>query len=502
MRKRGWVFDTQKYLQVQKRAVEERLAKFPGRLYLEFGGKLLEDNHAARTLPGYEVDAKLKLLKSLGRKLGVIYCISAKQLSEGKIRGDWGVGYDVATIRALEDLKKFGLIVEGVAINRYEGEKEADIFERRLKQMKIKVFKRKEIEGYPKNLELILSEKGYGADEYLKPKSKLVVVWGAGPGSGKLSTCLGQVYHEVKTGMNSGYAKFETFPVWDLPIDHPVNIAYEASTADMGDYNLVDSFHKKEYGVEAINYNRDVESFPIIRKIFEKMLKKDNFTRSYQSPTDMGINRLAEGIVDDMGAREAAKKEINFYLFRYRQEYKMGLVGKMTLRRMSKLLNRVEIEEDYLMTVAIARKARDEVRERGGKGKVRVFCGAAIELGDGQVVTGKNSSLLHAEAAVVLNSVKVLAGIDDGFDLISASVIRQINKLNKKLGDVSCSLDCAEMMMAWAISARDNPLAKKALNYLPKLRACFIHTTHRPSVADRRLFRKLGLWVSTDGEVA
>lgn len=495
-------FDTETYLKAQKIAVEKRLEKFSGRLYLEFGGKLMDDFHASRTLLGYDPNAKLALLKSLKRTMGVIYCISAKQLADGKLRGDWGLGYDEATIKAISGLMEEGLEVEGVAINRYEGEREADVFERRLGQMGIKVFKRREIRGYPKKIREILSERGFGADEYLAPKNKLVVVWGAGPGSGKLSTCLGQIYHEEKMGLNSGYAKFETFPVWDLPLEHPVNIAYEAATADLGDYNVIDTFHKKSYGVSAVNYNRDVDSFPIMKSIFERLMKKGNFARSYRSPTDMGFNRLSSGIVNDEILKEAAKKEINFYVFRYREEYRKGLVDKDTLERMGKILDKVGIDEEYLRVVGGARAARAEAKKRKDKGSMGIFCGAAIELADGRVICGKNSSLLHAEAAAVLNAVKELAGIDDRFELISPSVIKEVNLLNKRLGDKSCSLDCSEMMLAWAISARDNPLARKALSYLGKLKNCFIHTTHTPSAADRNIFRKLVMWLSTDGLAA
>jgi uncharacterized protein (UPF0371 family) len=422
-------------------------------------------------------------------------------LAEGKIRGDLGLGYDEATIRAISGLEEEGLKVEGVAINRFEGEKEAVIFERRLRQMGLRVIKRREIDGYPGKLEEILSDRGYGADEYLKPKNKLVVVWGAGPGSGKLSTCLGQIYHEEKMGLNSGYAKFETFPVWDLPLEHPVNVAYEAATADLGDFNVIDKFHKDAYGMEAVNYNRDADAFPIIKRIFEKLMKKGNFSRSYRSPTDMGFNRLSAGIINDEIVKEAAKKEVNFYVFRYREEYKKGLVEKNTLERMEKILKRVGVEEDYLKPVGMARKAREEAIRRKNKGSLGIYCGAAIELSGGKVITGKNSPLLHAEAAVVLNAVKVIAGIEDQYELISPSVIKEVNLLNKKLGDKSCSLDCAEMMLAWAISARDNPLARKGLGCLGELRNCFIHTTHQPSAADCNLFRKLGVWMSTDGLV-
>jgi len=494
-------FDTDRYLLVQKKAIEERLEKFKDRLYLEFGGKLLDDFHAARTLPGYEPNTKLKLLKSLKRDLGVIYCVSAKQLASGKLRGDYGIGYDLAAIRDISDLRREGLMIEGVVVNRYEGEREVEIFLRKLEGMKVRVCKRKEIRGYPENLDLIVSSEGYGADEYLEPKSRLVAVWGPGPGSGKLSTCLGQIYHEVKEGRNSGYAKFETFPVWDLPVDHPVNVAYEAATADLGDYNLVDPFHKKAYGIEAVNYNRDVEAFPIIRELFSKIYRGKNYSKDYKSPTDMGFNMLKGGIVDERLVSEAAKKEINFYLFRYREEYKQGLIDKCVLERMAKIMDKVGIKEDYLPTVAGARLARIEAKKKKGKGSGGIYCGAAIELQDGRIVAGKNSPLLHAEAAAVLNAAKILAKIDDKFLLISSPVIKEITRLNKGLGDRSCSLDVSETMLAWAVSARDNPLAKRALKYFYHLKGCFMHTTHRPSPADSALFRKLGMWVSTDGEV-
>ncbi|MFA4826689.1 MAG: DUF1846 domain-containing protein [Candidatus Shapirobacteria bacterium] len=494
-------FDTERYLKAQKKAIEKRLKKFDDRLYLEFGGKLLDDFHAVRTLPGYEPNTKLRLLKSLKRDLGVIYCVSAKQLQNGKVRGDYGIGYDLAAIKAIEDLKKEGLRVEGVVINRCEGEREVEIFLRKLRELGIEAVKRKEIKGYPNDVDRIVSDKGYGADEYLKPKSKLVVVWGPGPGSGKLSTCLGQIYHEVKKGMNSGYAKFETFPVWNLDLDHPINVAYEAATADLGDFNLIDPHHKKAYGKEAVNYNRDVETFSIMQRMFEKLLSEKNFTRSYRSPTDMGFNVLKEGMINDKVLREAAKKEINFYVFRYREEYKKGLVDKEVLERMEKIMKKSGIEEDFLPTVKVARSARNKAKKEKDKGCGGVFCGAAIELKNGEVVYGKNSPLLYAEAAMMLNAIKKLAGINDEDDLVSDSIIRRINDLNGSLGDVTTSLNMVETVIALAVSARDNPLAQKALEHLTELRGCFMHTTHRLSPADAVFLRKLGAWVSTDGEV-
>lgn len=494
-------FKTEKYLKAQKKAIEERLSKFSGRLYLEFGGKLLGDFHATRTLPGYEPNAKLMLLKSLKKNLGILYCISAKQLSSGKVRGDFGIGYDLATLKALEELKKNNLSVLGVVINRYAGETEAKNFERMIKNLGIPVYKRKEIEGYPGNLDLILSDHGYGADDYVKTDKSLVIVWGAGPGAGKLSTCLGQIYLDEKHGINSGYAKFETFPVWDLPLDHPVNIAYEAATADLGDFNLIDPFHLKAHKKQAVNYNRDVEAFPIIKTTFEKILSKNNFSRTYCSPTDMGFNVLKKGIINDAVVSEAAKREINFYLFRYRQELKKGLVGKEVLDRMDNIMKKVGITEEYLPTVSFARKSKEMAKTQNNKGERGIYCGAAIELKDGSIITGKNSPLLHAEAAMILNAVKTLAKISDDLALISPDVIKQINKLKDQIGEVSHSLDCSEALLALAVSTHFNPLALKAQSFLSELRGCFMHTTHKLSSADEGIFRKLGIWVSTDGLV-
>jgi len=499
--KSNLAFNTDKYLKAQKQAIEKRLSKFSGRLYLEFGGKLLDDFHATRTLPGYDPNAKLTLLKSLKKNLDILYCVSAKQLANGKIRGDLGIGYDLATLKALETLKKNDLPVLGVVINRYEGEIEAKNFERRLKNMEIPVYKRKEIQGYPCNLDLILSDNGYGADDYIKTKKSLVIVWGAGPGSGKLSTCLGQIYLDEKHGINSGYAKFETFPVWDLPLDHPVNIAYEAATADLGDFNLIDPFHLKAHKKQAINYNRDVGAFPIIKTTFEKILSKNNFSRNYCSPTDMGFNVLKTGIINNSAICQAAKREVNFYLFRYRQEFKKGLIDKDVLDRMDNIMKKIGINEEYLPIVSLARKNKKIAESQKNKGEDGIYCGSAIELKNGSIITGKNSPLLHAEAATVLNAIKILAKIPDNFKLISPSVIKQINKLKDQIGEISYNLDCSETLLALAASTSFNPMALKAQSFLSELRGCYMHTTHRPSSADQTLFRKLGIWVSTDGLV-
>jgi uncharacterized protein (UPF0371 family) len=493
-------FSTEKYLQVQAAVIKERLLKFPGRLYLEFGGKLIDDFHAARTLPGYDPNAKVFLLLSLKKDLEIIYCISAKQLQQRKIRGDLNITYDLATLKALADLKKYGLPLHSVVINRFAGESEAVIFKKRLERNNVKVYLRGEIRNYPNNLNNILSSQGYGKDPHLRTKKPLIIVWGAGPGAGKLSTCLGQIYLDQKAGVNSGYAKFETFPVWDLPLKHPVNIAYEAATADLGDYNLVDPFHLKYYGKKAINYNRDVESFPIILKLIKKMIPKNNYMSNYRSPTDMGINRIKEGIINDRILCQAAKKEIIFYLFRYRNEYRKGLLDIEVLERMEKTLNSLKLKETDLQTVVKARQAAKEAKSQKDKGEKNIYCGAAIELRDGRVVTGKNSSLLYAEASAILNAIKVITDIPDSFELISQEIIKQINSQKDIIGEESKSLTTAEAILALAVSSITNPLAKKAQKGLELLRGCFMHSTHNIAKADEDLFRKLGIWVTSDAE--
>jgi uncharacterized protein (UPF0371 family) len=493
-------FSTKKYLEFQKAAIKERLSKFPGKLYLEFGGKLIDDYHAVRTLPGYDPNAKLELLLSLKKDLEIIYCISAKQLQQRKIRGDLNLTYDLATLKAIADLKKYKLPLHSVVINRYEGEAEAIIFKKRLERNNKKVFLRKEIKNYPNNISYILSKRGYGGDHYLKTSKSLVVVWGAGPGAGKLSTCLGQVFLDQQHGINSGYAKFETFPIWDLPLNHAVNVAYEAATADLGDFNLIDPHHFKHYHKKSVNYNRDVEAFPIISKLVKKVVPKDNFMHNYFSPTDMGINLANKGIVDDKIVSQAAKMEIIFYLFRYRAEYAKGILDKEVLDRMEKIMSRLNLRETDLETVSAARDAAQQAMEEKGKGEKGIFCGSAIQLSDGRIVYGKNSSLLHAEAAAMLNAIKVLAKIPDSVNLISKEVIQRINLQKDLIGEERKSLTTAETLLALAISSISNPLAKKAQTELKYFRHCYLHSTHSLSQSDEVIFRKLGMWVTTDAK--
>ena len=496
-------FSTQKYLKAQEAAIRERLSFFKTRLYLEVGGKLYADFHAARTLPGYEPDTKLFLLKNLKKDIEIIFCVSVKQLTLGKLRGDLGMGYDQATILALNDLNNFGFRVKSVVINRYSGEEKARVFKKQLERLGFRVYFRFEIEGYPQNLDLIISNEGYGKDEYIVTEKPLVVVWGPGPGSGKMSTCLGQIYQEQKKGFGSGYAKFETFPIWNLPVDHPVNLAYEAAAADLGDYNLVDPYHLSAFRKVATNYNRDVESFPILLSIIQKIMNKRNFMVTYRSPTDMGINRIKDGIINDDLVIKAAKKEIIFYLFRYRQEYQKGLVDENVLLKMEQILEKLKLSEEDLLTVRGARGAAKEAQKSKDKGERGVYCGAAIELKNGKIISGKNSPLLHAEAACILNAIKFLAKIPDEIDLLSPRVIKSMNQIKSKiLKEKSRSLEVNEVLTALAVSSPTNPTIQKALRALGELKGCYLHTTHLPFKGDETTLRKLGIWVSTDGKYA
>ncbi|MBU1127346.1 DUF1846 domain-containing protein, partial [Patescibacteria group bacterium] len=492
-------FDTKKYLQVQEKAIRKRLNKSE-KLYLEFGGKLLFDGHAARVLPGYEPTAKLQLLQKLKQDLEVLVCVSAKELQKGKIHGDVNLNNEEFTLKILGELKVCQLPVTAVVINRFEEEPTALDFERRLKCLGLRVYKRREIPNYPANADFIISPRGYGTDPYIKTSKPIVLVTASGPNSGKLSTCLGQLYYERKHGCLASYAKFETFPVWDLPLKHPVNIAYEAATADLGDFNLIDPFHLKAYGKTAINYNRDVEAFPILEKLFKSIIKTD--THIYRSPTDMGVNCISQGIIDDQLVQKAACQEVIFRFFRYQAEAKKGLKSKKALQRTKALMEELGLKPEDRKVVPVARKALCQAQKQRDKGEGGTYCGAAVELADGQVVTGKNSLLLHAEAAVILNAIKVLAGIPDKTYLLSPKVISGVNKVKQEiLKEKSESLNLSETLVALSMVSITNPTVNRALKCLTQLRGCKMHTTHIPARGDESAFRKLNLWVTTDANV-
>jgi len=491
-------FSTKKYLEVQEKSIRRRLDDINGRLYLEVGGKLLADYHAARTLPGYDPKSKILLLQRLKEDLEIIYCISAKHLQKSKLRSDFNLTYGDFAIRALEKFTQLGLGKPLVAINRFEGEREAKKFARHLENLGYNPIIRQEIENYPENIEKILSNKGFGKDPFIPVKKPIVVVNGPGGNSGKLSTCLGQLYHEKEKGNNVAYGKLETFPVWNLPLNHPVNIAYEASTADLGDKNAIDPFHLEAYERKAVNYNRDIEAFPIIKNIIDELFgKKSNL--SYKSPTDMGINELKNGIIKDKKAREAAKQEIIFYHFRYRTEYMKGSGNVKTLERMAQIMAKLDLKETDRPTVKPARAAAKEAKEQPDKGNQEIYCGAAIELPKGGIVTGKNSPLMHAEAAVLLNALKELAGITDEIDLIPEDIIKNLTKFKKEtLGEYSANLDTNEILLALSLGKRTNPLAEKALEQTSKLQGAPLHTTHQLDNGNKNALRKLGIWPTSD----
>lgn len=491
-------FSTKKYLAVQTQAILNRIKKFGERLYLEFGGKLCYDYHAARVLLGYDPSTKIKMFKQLKKDLEMIYCVSAKDIQRGKIRLDLALTYDQQTVKDIDELHEKGIDIFAAVITRFEGELAAKQFKQRLENLGIRVYMQNEMKGYPENIDFVVSDEGFGAQPYLEVKKPLIVVTGAGGGSGKMGFCLSQLYHEYKKGINSGFSKFETFPIWNLPPDHPVNVAYEAATADLGDRVMVDPYHLKTYGVTATSYNRDIENFEIMKNILEKIIGKENFTVQYRSPTDMGVNKAKEGITDDTLVREAAKQEIIRRYFQYKLGFLKGVETKKTVERVQELMEKIGLNVEYRKTVLPARDAALEA-EKTGKGHKGIFCGAAIELPDGKIITGKNSPLLHAESAAILNAIKTTAKIPDEIHLLSSNVLENLINFKKRvLGTKSRSLNVEECLISLAISSATNPTAAIGMNMLKKLRGCEMHVTHILSNGDESGLRKLGLNVTTD----
>jgi uncharacterized protein (UPF0371 family) len=494
-------FDNEKYLKEQTAAILERVKRFDNKLYLEFGGKLCFDYHAARVLPGYDPNVKISLLQSLKDKIDIVLCIYAGDIEKGRVRGDFGITYDTATLKLIDDLRSWGLDILTVVITRFTGQSSAVIFKNKLEHRGVKVCLHYPIEGYPADIDTICSEKGFGKNGYIKSKNPIVVVTAPGPNSGKLSTCLSQLYHDHKNGVNAGYAKFETFPIWNLPLKHPVNIAYEAATADIQDFNLVDPFHLNKYNKTAINYNRDVESFPILKLIISRIVAEKSISLPlYNSPTDMGVNRAGFGIIDDKIVQDAAKQELIRRFFRYNTEYIMGVEKKETVDRVMLLMKELAVKVTDRNVVEIARRSAEEAEEKG-KGNAGIYCGAAIELADGRIITGKNSKLMHAASSLVLNTVKVLANIPDEILLLSPHVIDQIAKLKKGIFNAeSESLDLEETLIALSISTTTNHTAELAMNRLGQLRGCEMHMTHIPTPGDEVGLKRLGVNLTTDGK--
>jgi uncharacterized protein (UPF0371 family) len=492
-------FDNVHYLQEQKKAILERMGRFTNRLYLEFGGKLFFDYHAARVLPGYDPNVKMKLLQELRSQADFLLCIYAGDIERKKMRADFGHTYDVDAMKLIDDLREWGIQIRAVVITRFDNQPSARVFKNKLERQGIRVYTHRFTKGYPTDVDVIVSDEGYGANDYIETEHPLVIVTGPGPGSGKLATCLSQLYHEYRRGLTSGYAKFETFPIWNIPLKHPVNVAYEAATADLGDFNLVDPFHLDAYGKVAINYNRDVEIFPVLKRILEKITGGPSF---YKSPTDMGCNAAGFGIRDDEVVREAAKQELIRRFFRYSCEYTLGFVEKETVQRAELLMKELGVKTEDRRVVVAARRAAEEA-EATGKGNKGVFVGAAIELRDGSLVTGKNSPLMHAASALILNAIKKLAEVPDKIHLLSPSIIESVAELKKSIfGAKTVSLDLSEVLICLSINAATNPMAHLALEKMKEVQGCEVHITHIPTPGDDSGLRKFGINLTTDPNFA
>lgn len=488
-------FDNEKYLQEQKSEILERVKKFDDKLYLEFGGKLLYDYHAARVLPGYDPNIKMRLLQALKEKADILLCIYAGDIERKKMRADFGITYDSDALKLIDDIRGWGIDVLGVVITRFENQPSAIQFKNKLERREIKVYTHKYTKGYPTDIDLIVSDEGYGANEYIATEKPLVIVTGPGPGSGKLATSLSQVYHEHKKGISAGYAKFETFPIWNLPLKHPVNVAYEAATADLGDVNMIDPFHLEAYNQKTINYNRDVEVFPVLKRILKKIMGGESF---YKSPTEMGVNRAGFAITDDEMTQESAKQELIRRYFRYRCEYVMGLTDKGTVQRAELLIKDFNLDLQYRSVVEPARNAAIEAQE-SDKGSEGVYCGAAIALQNGTIVTGNNSPRLHAASSLVLHAIKHLAEIPEKIKLLPPNIIEAVRTLKTEvLNEKTLSLDLVETLIALSISTTINPAAQLAMEKLEELRGCEVHMTHIPTPGDEAGLRRLGVNLTSD----
>lgn len=493
--KSGNGFDNEKYISEQTTEILERISRFDNKLYLEFGGKLLYDYHAARVLPGYDPNVKMRLIKELKDKANVLLCIYAGDIERKKIRADFGITYDSDALKLIDDLRGWGIDEVGVVITRFDNQPAAMVFKNKLERRNIKVYTHRFTKGYPTNVEMIVSDDGYGQNSYVETDKPLVIVTGPGPGSGKLATCLSQLYHDYRRGIKSGYAKFETFPIWNIPLKHPVNVAYEAATADIRDFNMIDPFHLEAYGEISVNYNRDVEVFPVLKRILEKITGVESF---YKSPTDMGVNRAGFAITEDEITKEASKQEIIRRYFRYRCEYAMGFTDRDTVQRVELFIKDFNLEPDDRKVVRPAADAAETAREtnRGNEG---IYCGAAIELNDGTIITGNNSPLMHAASSLILHAIKHLAGIPDKIKLLPNYITDSIAQMKTNiLGEKSVSLDLEETLIALSISATTNPAAQLAVEKLKELKNCEVHITHIPTPGDEAGLRRLGVNLTSD----
>lgn len=482
-------FDNQKYLEAQTTQIRKRMEAGNGRLYLEFGGKLIGDFHAARILPGFNPDVKLQLLKALAPTADIIICIHSEDIERKRIRADFGITYDNAALKLIDDLRANGIEVTALVITRFKGQPSCIEWKERLERYGLKVYLHQSIEGYPNQVETIASQEGFGSNPYIPVTQPLVVVTAPGPNSGKMATCLNQMYHEYHNGQRARYAKFETFPVWNLPLNHPVNIAYEAATADLNDNNAIDNFHFDAYKILAVNYNRDLQTFPLLRSLLTKISGDSN---GYQSPTDMGVNCISSGIVDDQAVCQAANMEIIRRYFQYVARFHLGKEREATVQRALELVQKAGLKTSDRPVIAAARQTAQEC-EQLKRGDGGIYCGAAIQLDDGYIATGKNSSLLHSAAAMILNAAAHLAGIPKGQHLLLPDILDQMAKFKHGLGTTErSSLNLQEAMTVLVVSASRDVYAKRALDSLTRLKHCDVHLSHLPGHGDEVGLRHLG----------
>ncbi len=494
------IFDNEKYLKEQAAEIKQRIDRFDNKLYLEFGGKLLFDYHAARVLPGYDPNIKIRLLHELREQAEVLICIYAGDIERKKIRADFGITYETDILKIIDDLKSWDISVSGVIITRFENQPAAVIFKKKLERRNINVFTHYFTKGYPTNVDLIVSEEGYGTNDYIKTKKPLVVVTGPGPGSGKMATCLSQLYHDYQHGIQSGYAKFETFPVWNLPLKHPINVAYEAATADLADINMIDPFHLEAYNIKSVNYNRDVEVYPVLKRILEKITGDD---AGYKSPTDMGVNRVGFAITNDEEVRKAALQELIRRYLRYHCEYILGLTDKGTVQRAELIMKEHDLTVEDRAVVIPCRRAAEEAKADPRLGNDDIHFGAAIQLKDGTIIKGSNSPRMHAASSAIVRAIKHLAGIPSKINLMPDTVCDSVKNLKTNiLGEKSLSMDLQETLIAMAISATSNHATQIAMEGLKEFNGCEMHMTHMPSPGDEEGLRRLGVNLTTEAVFA
>ncbi len=473
-------FDNEKYIAMQSAHIRERIDQFGGKLYLEFGGKLFDDYHAARVLPGFAPDSKIRMLIQLKDQAEIVIAINANDIEKNKVRGDLGITYDLDTLRLIDAFRSFGLFVGSVVLTRWQDQPAAIKFQKRLESLGVCVYRHYSIAGYPSDIDHIVSDEGYGKNDYIQTSRSLVVVTAPGPGSGKMATCLSQIYHDHKRGIQSGYAKFETFPIWNLPLKHPVNIAYEAATADLNDMNMIDPFHLEAYGVTTVNYNRDVEIFPVLNAMFQRI----HGASPYKSPTDMGVNMAGNCIIDDEAVCDAAKMEIVRRYYTALSNQRKGSADARDVEKLRLIMQSAGVDTEYRKVAEVARE------KAAATGKPAV----AIELADGRMVTGRTSRLLGATSAALLNALKTLADIDDRIDLISPEILEPITNLKvKTFGSKNPRLHPNELLIALSICAVTDPIAAKAQEQLPNLRLCEMHSSVILAEADEHTLKKLGI---------